>query len=124
MVCLVIRLVSQTGKFNAVRHIHGKTKLFGFGGTDVEKGHIAVQDRPVVSMLQDVKQDLLVKMPADLLLNCHLGHLPDLSRQLPMAVDTENPFIFSLIHILADHPNQPENPQDVVQMFMSDKDMM
>ena len=119
----IIRFISTAGQLPTVSHIHAETILFCLGGLNVEECcHMSHQ----FSFFSVIYHNQMQTVSNKAGLFCrvkHLCHFFENSDDFLVSIDSCFSIILSLFHILTDHADHPDNPHDMVYMFMCHKDL-
>ena len=119
----IIRFISTAGKLPTVSHIHTEPVLFCFCRLNVKKGDLMPHQFSFFAIVYDNQMQAVSDKTGLFCRVKHLCHFFENSDDFLVSIDSCFSIILSLFHILTDHTDHPDNPHDMVYMFMCHKDL-
>ena len=121
MFTFIIWLISTTGQFLSVCIFHAKSKLFCFCRKNIKECYLVSQNHSFFSIFYFFQMYFLTNVFGFFCSQKHLGHLLQKADHFVMSVDYYFAIKLSSCHSLAIHTEHPDNSQQMVDMFMRNK---
>ena len=120
----IIRFIPGTGELFSVFQDSSKTELAGFGGVDIKERDRIVQNLFPASVFHGNQQNPFSKQISNAGLYGKTAEGNNRIRKTVMTVKIQISVVFAAQNPGTDHPDQPHHTQNVVCMFMGNKNMM
>ena len=119
----MVGLIAAAGEFFAVAEIHGEAELFGFGGADIEKGHVVPDDFSGFTVFYCDKVQAVTHVGGFFWLQDHTGDIVCHLEDFGVTVEVGFALVGSAFHVLADHADHPDDTGQMVEVFVCDEDV-
>ena len=116
--------IATAGEFLPALQESGKTKLFCLGRVDIKKCYRIMENRNTLVIPYRDEMDSLSNHVIEFSLECETADGGDGVCQIFMAVNMQLPFIETASHTGSDNPNHPYDSQQMICVFMSNKNMV
>ena len=120
---VIIGFIPTAGKLLTVFEIHRESILLCFCGLYIKKHHSASHNCAFLSIWDCHQMKSFSNKARLLFTQQHMGNIVEYPCNFLMGIDCSLPFILSLLHMLTNHANHPDNPRQMIDVLMGYKNL-